>query len=142
MYVRSAYRAKKFATGGAVITDDGGSTLVMKPPPGPMAVPEDISEDIAPVDQVAAAIERARSFRELVPDLPKPIEDRSLVSAPVSRETMGWSTGRTESRPGRLTLSMAQREAAKIAGVSEAEYATQLLRLREAKDNGDYLESR
>ena len=142
VYVKAQYRAKKFQTGGAVITDDGGSTLVMKPPPESMAVPEDISDDIAPVDQVAAAIERARSFREVVPDLPKPISEKTFVSAPVSRETASWTSGRPEDRPSRITLTVAQQEAAKIAGVSLAEYSAQLIRLREAKANGDYLESR
>ncbi len=60
---------------------------------------------------------------------------RSMVSAPVSREAPANSQGE---RPGRVTLSAAQKEAAKIAGVSEKDYAEQVLKLREAKSNGYY----
>lgn len=57
------------------------------------------------------------------------------VSAPVSRE--GPSTpGRT--RSGSVTLNAMEREAAKMAGVTEAEYAKQKQRLMEMKANGSY----
>lgn len=104
----------------------------MKPPPAPIGVPDDIPEDAAPADQVAATIERARSFRETV-EVRQPVSER-FVSAPVSREAMSWS-GRREDRPGSITLSIAQREAAKIAGISEVDYAQQLIRFREEKAN-------
>ena len=58
----------------------------------------------------------------------------SIVSAPVSREAP-TSTSGTRS-PSRLTV--AQRDAAKTAGVTETEYAKQLQRLNEMKANGTY----
>lgn len=135
-YVRSEYRTKKFATGGAVILGNG-EDAIMRPPPGdapPIDVP--IPEDSAPADQVALAIERARSFRKQMPlpEVRQPVTERSVVSGPVSRESMSWS-GRREDRPGQITLSPAQVEAAKIAGVSVVQYAQQLIRLREEKAN-------
>lgn len=60
-----------------------------------------------------------------------------VVSAPVSREAPS-SSGNGD-RPGRVTLTVAQKEAAKMAGISEAEYAKQLLRLRQEKANGNYI---
>lgn len=60
----------------------------------------------------------------------------AVVSAPVSRETPS-SSGNGD-RPGRITLSAAQKEAAKIAGISEAEYAKNVIRLRNEKANGNY----
>lgn len=60
---------------------------------------------------------------------------RSVVSAPVSREAPSAS-GNRSSAPVRLTA--AQREAAKLAGVSETEYAKQLVNLNKAKANGAY----
>jgi hypothetical protein len=41
-----------------------------------------------------------------------------------------------DARMGRITLTMAQKEAAAIAGISQAEYALQLVRLREEKAQG------
>lgn len=60
---------------------------------------------------------------------------RSVVSAPVSREAPSSSGARSNS-PIRLTA--AQREAAKLAGISETEYAKQLVNLNNAKANGNY----
>lgn len=57
---------------------------------------------------------------------------RGIVSAPVSREAPSW-TGKREDRPGSITLSLAQKEAARISGLTEVEYSRNLLRLREAK---------
>ena len=62
-----------------------------------------------------------------------------MVSAPVSRET--FANGSYDSygdRPGRVTLSIAQKEAAKIAGISETDYAANVLRLRQEKADGRY----
>jgi phage I-like protein len=61
------------------------------------------------------------------------------VSAPVSREVPSASGLRS---PGRVTLTAQQREAAKMSGVSEAEYARQLLRLRELQASGEYSDRR
>jgi len=65
--------------------------------------------------------------------------DRVIVSAPVSRETMGTMGGSYNGdRPGRITLSVAQKEAARFSGISEREYAEQLLRLRAEKAEGSH----
>jgi len=64
-----------------------------------------------------------------------PQRNRSMVSAPVSREAPANSQGE---RPGRVTLSLAQKEAAKIAGIDEKTYAENLLKLRQEKMNGNY----
>ena len=59
----------------------------------------------------------------------------AMVSAPVSREAPSNGSG---DRPGRITLTVAQKEAAKIAGISEKEYAEQVIKLKEHKLNGNY----
>jgi len=59
---------------------------------------------------------------------------RSVVSAPVSREAPS-STGRPA---GQVRLTALQREAAKMAGITETEYAKQLTELNRAKANGSY----
>lgn len=59
----------------------------------------------------------------------------SIVSAPVSREAP--STPGSE-RGGKITLTLAQREAAKIAGVSEKVYAENLSQINKMKANGTY----
>jgi hypothetical protein len=41
-------------------------------------------------------------------------------------------------RPNQVRLTVAQKEAAKIAGISEKEYAENLLKLRAEKLNGNY----
>lgn len=131
MYIRSEYKKpKKFAIGGAVILGQGESAI-MRPPPGEPP-PIDVPEDAAPADQVALAIQRARSFRNDVPAVKvSPISER-FVSAPVSRESVSFS-GKREDRPGRITLTPAMKEAARISGLSEVEYGRKVLLLREAK---------
>ncbi len=62
----------------------------------------------------------------------------TIVSAPVSREAP--SSGSTSSTRVRLTRE--QSEVAKLAGITDAEYAKQLLRLQAEKKNGNYGESR
>lgn len=64
-----------------------------------------------------------------------PPTGRASVSAPVSREAP-TSSGTT--RDGRITLTALQKEAAKIAGITEVEYAKNLQRLRAEKANGNY----
>lgn len=66
---------------------------------------------------------------------PQP-QRRATVSAPVSREAP--SSSGTGERPGRITLTVAQKEAAKISGVTEVEYAKNLQRLKNEKANGNY----
>ena len=60
------------------------------------------------------------------------------MSAPVSRDAPNLSTGRPQSRT--ITLSPAQRDAARISGISETEYAKNLIRLNELKAQGHYQE--
>jgi hypothetical protein len=62
-----------------------------------------------------------------------------IVSAPVSRDTMGTGGGNYGAdRPGKVTMTPEMKMAAKISGISETEYAQQVLRLREEKLNGNY----
>jgi hypothetical protein len=92
------------------------------PPPEPSAVEE--------------ALEGARHPAARM-DLPEPRHSNSfVVSAPVSRET--GATGYSDRAQGRVRLTAAMKEAARIAGISEAEYAAQVLRLREEKEAGNY----
>jgi hypothetical protein len=65
----------------------------------------------------------------------EPVERTRFMSAPVSREAPAGTNGE---RPGRVTLTVAQKEAAKIAGITEKEYADQVLELRKHKSNGLY----
>jgi hypothetical protein len=109
----------------------------MKPPPEVV----DDAEDVAPEPTVTSALEIAAKYsgsaseqsigQMSLPGVRQPVNDR-FVSAPVSRETTSW-TGRREDRPGRITLSVAQREAARISGLTDVQYAQQLIRLREEK---------
>jgi hypothetical protein len=76
---------------------------------------------------------RAPEFSEL-PDLP---DRASLYSAPTSRETS--ATGFHSEGPSRtVRLSVAQKEAARFAGVSEKAYAEGLLELEQKKRDGYY----
>jgi len=59
-----------------------------------------------------------------------------ICSAPVSRSVPDG--GSYNERNGRVTLTPAQVDAARISGVSLTTYAEQLLRLREEKLNGNY----
>lgn len=67
-------------------------------------------------------------------DMDEP-EPPRRVAAPVSRGNGRNSDGL---RPGEIFLTQAQREAARASGITEQEYARQLLRLRELKQQGYY----
>jgi len=70
------------------------------------------------------------------PPPPKKQPQRNhIVSAPVSRDTPSASGRRQENSE---TLTRDEQEAARIAGVSNAEYAKQKKRIREMKANGSY----
>ncbi len=60
------------------------------------------------------------------------------VSAPVSREAPTLSGA--PASPSRITLTQAQREAARIAGIDEFTYAKNLLKLNARKKDGHYQE--
>jgi hypothetical protein len=68
-------------------------------------------------------------------DARQPQQRTSIVSAPVSREGTVTNGTRTASQ---IRLSPAQREAAKMAGISEKDYAIQMQKLAEMKANGTY----
>jgi hypothetical protein len=61
---------------------------------------------------------------------------RNFVSAPVSRESK--FNGHSEKTQNRVTLTPAMKEAARISGISERDYAEQVLRLRQEKADGNY----
>ena len=67
-------------------------------------------------------------------DEPEPRKERVVTSAPVSRESPSLRDGRPTST--RITLTPEQRAAARDSGISEIEYAKQLIRLHEAKKAG------
>lgn len=84
------------------------------------------------------SLERHLGLREKepAPQREQPQQQRGpLVSAPVSREAPS-SDGVT--RPGLIRLTAAQREAAKMAGITEKQYAEQLSKLTEMRANGSY----
>ena len=99
---------------------------------------------MAEIERRAAAVPPAaeKTVPEYFKPRPPPAEPSheermgGLVSAPVSR---GIPTGSYKPAGSRsITLTAAQREAARMAGVSEAEYARQLLRLSQEKERGNY----
>ena len=59
----------------------------------------------------------------------------NIVSAPVSREV---PSGGGTRQNGKITLTKEQQEAARISGVTETEYARNLVKMNEAKANGQY----
>lgn len=69
---------------------------------------------------------------------PEPQRRSMPVSAPVTRDSPSPSTGRLTST--RVELSASQREAARISGVTDVEYARNFLRLEDLKKQGHYQE--
>lgn len=61
---------------------------------------------------------------------------RTPVAAPPSRDNTSLANGKISTT--KITLSPAQREAAKAAGVDEIEYAKQLMKLMDMKQQGHY----
>jgi hypothetical protein len=88
--------------------------------------------------QPAASVEPTPAFFE-PPEAsrsPAAPDRAALYSAPVSRGTPSGGTGQ---RPARqITLTPQDQEYARIAGVSDVEYAKQKQRLAQHKANGDY----
>jgi hypothetical protein len=107
-----------------------------------------IPEPAEPAEYYSSA-ESANSTIKLSPKKPNPVvedddeddeleniqHNRRLYSAPVSRDAPSLSSMRADPP---LQLTPLQREAAKISGISEAEYKAQLLKLKEAKAQGQY----
>jgi hypothetical protein len=88
----------------------------------------------------------AEADRRLGHNKPSPADDdveheisngnaRMIFSAPVSKRVPSSDGTYSDHR---ITLSREQKEAAKIAGISEASYAQQLLELNRRKAQGDY----
>ncbi len=72
---------------------------------------------------------------EQVERIQQPAQRTNIVSAPVSRGVPNGTATRSNSK---ITLTAMQKEAAKMAGISETEYAKQLIKLNELKANGQY----
>jgi hypothetical protein len=72
-------------------------------------------------------------FTASEPSPPPEPRRTSIVSAPVSRETPA-----TRQQNERVELTADQVEAARISGVTPAEYARQVLKLRQLEANGQY----
>lgn len=90
-----------------------------------------------------AALETELGYRQAEPELEPTVERRGNsmpVSAPVQRSAPSPTGGSVA--PTRVELTPEQREHARIAGVDEVTYARGVLRLREAKANGQYGEQR
>lgn len=79
---------------------------------------------------------RSKPRQSVADEDDEPEAGRTIVSAPVSREVP--SSSRTPRNVSEVKLTAAQREIAKSAGITEAEYAKQLLRLNQEKGNGNY----
>lgn len=75
---------------------------------------------------------------EVEPEVQPQPKKAPIVSAPVSREPPSTPT----SKRGTYTLNALQREAARMAGITDLEYAKQLQKLNEMKANGSYGEQR
>jgi hypothetical protein len=84
-------------------------------------------------EQMQARVEQD----DLPPEAPKPADVGRLVSAPVSRDGSHYGAS-----PRSIRLSREQVETARLAGISETEYADQLLKLRELQQAGHYSERR
>jgi hypothetical protein len=128
-YLKTQYR--KMQTGGAVAPE---------PEPEPVeAWLDDEPEPEPDVDVKREALLIARRAQRSAPSPDIPLSTRGY-SAPVSRQMpSSYDELRSGVRSGgAITLGAAEKEAAKIAGVSEEEYAYQLLRLQEFKRNGHY----
>jgi len=94
--------------------------------------------DNSAVDRAIADARTARARPSAADVEPAQTSQRSMVSAPVSREAPSWSGGKGTGRNTRITLSLQQKEHARVSGVTEEEYAKGLLRLREEKERGNY----
>jgi hypothetical protein len=82
---------------------------------------------------------QARTAQEHAPPpVPQP-QRTNIVSAPVSRAVPSASGTRT---PGKITMTAEHREFARVAGVSDVEYAKQLQRLTEMKATGEHSDRR
>lgn len=79
--------------------------------------------------------QRAAQARAPEPPPPAPRSNGSFVSAPVSREVPNANGKR---RNGTVTLTRAEQEAARVAGIDFETYAREKLRYETMKANGEY----
>ncbi len=93
------------------------------------AAGQGVVEEMHKLAAVNGAAPKQEPLRRPPPSSPPP-----MVSAPVSRS----APTAAGSRYSRVTLTADQREAARISGVTEAEYARQLPELDRAKAEGRY----
>ena len=101
-----------------------------------------VDEGIAPYsEEYFEAVEERLAPPTRKPVVEAEVEDepiqstKRIYSAPPSREVPSSSGQRNQ---GKITLTPSQKEAAKIAGITEAEYAKQALELARRKSIGDY----
>ena len=88
-------------------------------------------------DEYLESMEIKLGIRGVAEEPPAPpIQRNSIVSAPVSREAP--STPNNDRTSSSVKLSAAQREAARIAGISEKVYAENLSKINKMKANGTY----
>jgi hypothetical protein len=94
----------------------------------------------------AAATGLADEMRERVgheqpppPEPERPSTRPSIVSAPVSREVPNGSGRR---QIGKVTLTPAEQEMARVSGISIEEYARQKLRYENLRETGEYRDQR
>ncbi len=99
-----------------------------------------VDEGHAPFsDDYYVSLETHLGMRKAAKEEVEEEHSSGMVSAPVSREPPAGDGTR---KSGVVKLSMAQREAAKMAGITEVEYAKQLQKLQAEKDSGNYREGR
>jgi hypothetical protein len=92
----------------------------------------DTSSDEAPMPQPTPPF-----FKP--PPAPKPAASRPIVSAPVSRVVPNGSGVRPR---GRVELSPAEVDAARVSGISVEEYAKQKMRYQGMRETGEYRDNR
>ena len=85
------------------------------------------------------ADEMQQRIAQTAPQPPSPQSPSRFVSAPVSREP-NFSGQRPSG--GKVTLTPQEKEAAKLAGITEVEYGRQLLRYRQMQASGEYSDRR
>jgi len=93
------------------------------------------SDEYLEAMETKLGMRQAETEEEPVVTQRQPAQRTSIVSAPVSREAPSTPNS---TRNGDVKLTLAQREAAKIAGISEVEYTKQLQKINKMKANGSY----
>jgi hypothetical protein len=100
------------------------------------AVEENFQAAMRHMQAQASSPQVPEFFRAPPPRQPMPRTPAHFVSAPVTRGDVPDGTPRQLNNPGKVTLTAEQREAAKLSGITEVEYARHLLRLQKEKAAG------